>query len=396
MHLIERYALSTGSKISKPFIVKKFYPIDANKYITIQNSSGMPAKCYDYFQDVVNLILPKLNENGYKIVQIGGQEDTPIDGCIHLQGKTNINQTAYILDNSSLHLGNDSFAIHMCSSFDVPTIGLYSITLPKIAGAYWGQKNIALLPSNDHRPSFNPSETPKTINRIKIEDILYSINKLLFNSEEKFIETLYIGNRYKDTIVETTPDQVIDANFFSNHNLNIRLDYCEEITDVNLNYTLQNIANRKCSIITNKSFNLIPFLQVKSNITMVIYEVTHNSDIEFIKHLDHYGIPYVCVYDKSANSEDNLVERKFELMEYCGIQDFEKIPKNLPEGIFDKNFLFKSNKILLSKQKIYNSRACQLEDISISSTNDFVQSQQIINKNNLLEDFDFFFIAQNA
>ena len=75
MHLLETYALSTGSKIGKPFIVKKFFPVKYEKYITIQNSSGMPAKCYDYFQQVVDFLLPVLNKENIGIVQIGGKED---------------------------------------------------------------------------------------------------------------------------------------------------------------------------------------------------------------------------------------------------------------------------------------------------------------------------------
>jgi hypothetical protein len=392
MHLIERYALATGSKIGKPFIVKKFYPIDAEKYITLQNSSGMPAKCYDYFQDVINLILPKLNENGYKIVQIGGQEDTALDGCIHLQGKTTINQTAYILDNSSLHLGNDSFAIHMCSAFNVPTVGLYSVTLPEIAGAYWGDKNIGLKPSDSHKPSFNPNESPKTVNLIKIEDIVSSVNKLLFNSDDLKIKTIFTGDRYKDKIIETTADQVIDINFFANDVLNIRLDYSESLTELEFGCMLQNIANRKCSIITNKPFNCLPFVQFKNNLTMVIYEVTNSADILFIDQMDKHGIPYICIFDISSADQDMIQERKFQLMEYCGIQEFNKIPNKYPN--IENSFKFKTNRILLSNQKAYNSRSCHLEGISIDSPNDFIEISKLKNKQNLLEDLEFCLILE--
>ena len=188
MHLLDRYALATASKITKPFIVKNFFPVDAEKYITVQNSSGMPGKCYDYFQDVVNFLYDKLTENGYKIVQIGGANDSALSKVINLQGKTNINQTAYIINNSSLHLGNDSFAIHMASAFNVPTVGLYSITSPEIAGPYWDNKKINLYPNN-WRPTFNPNESPKRINEIKIEDIISACDKLLFDNNTIKLKT---------------------------------------------------------------------------------------------------------------------------------------------------------------------------------------------------------------
>jgi len=56
MHLLETYALTTGSKIKKPFILKKYFPLPFERYVTIQNSSGMPGKCYDYFQEVIDFI----------------------------------------------------------------------------------------------------------------------------------------------------------------------------------------------------------------------------------------------------------------------------------------------------------------------------------------------------
>jgi hypothetical protein len=63
MHLVETYSLSTGSKIKKPFIHKKFFPLPFEKYITIQNSSGMQGKCYDYFQEVVNFVYEDLEKS---------------------------------------------------------------------------------------------------------------------------------------------------------------------------------------------------------------------------------------------------------------------------------------------------------------------------------------------
>ncbi|MEY4342988.1 MAG: hypothetical protein RL736_784 [Pseudomonadota bacterium] len=124
MHLLEKYALNTGSKITKPFIIKKYFPVPYEKYITVQNSSGMSGKCYDYFQDVIDFLFPILEKNGYKIIQIGSKTDSSLNKVINLQGSTDINQTAFILNNSKLHIGNDSFAIHMCSAFEIPLIAL--------------------------------------------------------------------------------------------------------------------------------------------------------------------------------------------------------------------------------------------------------------------------------
>ena len=180
MHLLETYALSTGSKIGEPFILKKFFPVKYEKYITLQNSSGMPSKCYDYFQETINFLLPMLQKHGIGIVQIGGPEDYPLNNVENLQGKTNIHQTAYIINNSLLHLGNDSFAIHMASAFGVKCVGLYSITLPEIAGPFYNKKNSICLYPDSEKPSFNPNESPKRINKIKPEEVASACLKLLF------------------------------------------------------------------------------------------------------------------------------------------------------------------------------------------------------------------------
>jgi hypothetical protein len=65
--LIEAYSRNTGLEIGKPFLMEKFYPLDAEKYITIQTGSGMAAKNYDFWQEVVVQIKPILEANKIKI-----------------------------------------------------------------------------------------------------------------------------------------------------------------------------------------------------------------------------------------------------------------------------------------------------------------------------------------
>ena len=100
MHLVETYALNCGLKIDKPYIYEKFFPLDVEKFITLHPNSKYGSKCYDYWQDVVDILLPKLEKENIKILQIGVAEDKPIKGCLHAHGKANINQTAYILSKS--------------------------------------------------------------------------------------------------------------------------------------------------------------------------------------------------------------------------------------------------------------------------------------------------------
>ena len=63
MHLIERYATSCGVKIDKPYIYETFFPVNVEKYISFQPFSKYPSKNYDYWDEVVAVISPYLQQN---------------------------------------------------------------------------------------------------------------------------------------------------------------------------------------------------------------------------------------------------------------------------------------------------------------------------------------------
>jgi hypothetical protein len=362
MHLLETYALSTGSKIKKPFIIKKYFPVPFEKYITIQNSSGMSGKCYDYFQEVIDALLEKFEKNGYHIIQIGSKEDRPLKHTIGMQGQTDINQTAFILNNSKLHIGNDSFAIHMCSAFEIPLIGLYSVTSPEIAGPFWKNSNQICLTPENWSPSFNPNENPKEVNRIKVETIIKAINRLLFKeTDETMFETLFIGDRYNDSIIECFPDQFFPEEILKDQILNIRFDYKDSLTEHDYNSTLNNLRFKKCSIVTDKSFNLEPFFQFREKIPLIIYDVTTNFDSNFAKTLFSLGFKFIFLFKETENNKDILEKRKFECIDFPqGIEIIK--PPELSIDLTQKGLYYKSNKILFADGKPYLSKSAQEEN----------------------------------
>lgn len=393
MHLLETYALSTGSKIKKPFIIKKFFPIPFEKYITIQNSSGMSGKCYDYFQEVIDFIYKDLDKLGYKIVQIGSKDDKPLNNVFHLQGQTTINQTAFILENSKLHVGNDSFAIHMCSAFDVPLVGLYSVSSPEIAGPFWKNgKQICLTPKN-WKPSFNPNENPKRINEIQIEKIIESINNLLECNFENKIKTLYIGQKYHNPILEILPDQSLHQNSFPNQALNIRLDFLDrEIEHKDYQGIFNNLNIRQCCIVTNKPFAIENFIQLKNNLAIVIYDVTKEIDINFIEKLTFYGINNNCIFKIDESSPEELDKRKEQLIDFPQYIEEIKYP-NLTIDLTD-NLFYKTNKILIANNKAYYGKYGYLNNIPIEDNTE--KYQQIFNNEHINEyiknDLEYSFI----
>ena len=383
MHLLEKYALSTGSKISKPFILKKYFPLPFEKYVTIQNSSGMGGKCFDYFQDVIDFIFPILEQNGYKIIQIGSKDDAPLNKVIPLQGMTNINQTAFILDNSKLHIGNDSFAIHMCSAFNIPLIALYSVSSPQIAGPFWKNDNQICLTPDNWKPSFNPNENPKKVNEIKIEKIIEAVHQLLFNKIDTSIKTLFIGSNYINQIVEVFPNQVVPTQFFQNHVLNIRFDYKKQLDEKDYIGSLNNINSRPCTIITDKPFNIQPFIDLKDNIKHIFYNITEGIDLQFLNQLSFLGSNHSLLFYLS-NNEDILNQRKLECVDLPLniniIQKNQKLDFNI-----DENTFYKSKKIILFDNKTYISKSAQESDKPID-----INSNLLVQKISDIKNIDLF------
>jgi hypothetical protein len=373
LHLLETYALSTGSKISKPFIIKKYFPLPTNKYITIQNSSGMNGKCYDYFQDVIDFLYETLNSKGFKIIQIGSKEDKALNRVINLQGQTDINQTAFILDNSSLHIGNDSFAIHMCSAFGIPLIGLYSVSSPEIAGPFWKNSNQICLTPDNWKPSFNPNESPKRVNEIPIEKIVNAVENLLFNQTEKNINTIYLGEEYNKNLIETISNQIIPPNAFSGQTLTVRIDYkSENLDNDDYNCLFNNLNIRNCVWVTDKRINLQPFFNLKDKVQAIFYDITNEIDLDFIKEANFLGFKLSCIFHLNQN-EEILNQRKINLIDNPQSIEIIRINENINIKI-EENTYYKSNKILIANNQIFLSKTAYKENKPVINNNEpFVQ-----------------------
>jgi len=117
MHLIEAYALASGAAIEKCFINEKEINLPSKKYITFHgvNPKGKYRQ-YDYWQIVIDDLLSHPDFD-YEIVQIGEDKDLKyyrVNG--DYLGKTNFLTLAFLIKNSELHFGYDSFPVHLASA----------------------------------------------------------------------------------------------------------------------------------------------------------------------------------------------------------------------------------------------------------------------------------------
>ena len=369
MKLVESYSLNTSARIEKPFMLSHFYPLSCDKYIVLQPQGGMEAKSYSLWDEVVELIKPSLDAEGISIVQIGSEDDVPVQHCIQTQGRTTLYQTNYIIQNCLALLSVDSFSVHLASSYDIPTCALYSISPPEIAGGYWGspENKRYLFPSNI-KPSYNPNEHPKTIDTIKPERVARNILELLFEKSE-FCQrqSLFLGPRHSNSLVEVIPSYILGYSVEPSI-LNIRCDYFteEQLSNEDVYGSLfANVRNQKCTILTKHSLPISHLKALKHNIFAVMQEVDDDTSTEFLKECKKNGLR-IGAFCKNITSD-----LKFKWFEICNLQQLPVYP-GLIQTIIDNNT--NSDKILKVKtQKMlfgggnngekYNSYAAMLLDL---------------------------------
>ena len=313
MRLLDTYATNTGSKIDKPFIYTKYFPLPLEKYITLQAQTPYDSRNYSYWQEVLEIIRPYLSKENIHIIQVGTKEENPLNGIINLLGQTDLNQLGYVIENSTLHFGADSFCVHLASYFNKPIVSIYSISNPNVAGPHFGDKDKHILLKGYERignkkPSYSQVENPKSIDTIKPEEIAESILKLLNIQFLKIPETVLIGQDFNVKSFEIIPDEILDPSSIPVENPIVRMDYYfnEKALEII-------ISNKKAIIFTNKPIKKDIIEKYKNNISQLIYIIEENNDVNFVKLLKSNSVNYVLL---SFLPEEILNKSKLDYMDY--------------------------------------------------------------------------------
>lgn len=380
MKLIETYSRNASVGINhKPFLFEKYYPILENKYITLQNKSGMAAKDYSYFQEVVDLIAPVLLKNGYRIILLGKDDSPPLANVIDLRNKTSIAQSAYITKRASLHIGVDSWLCHYAAAEDVPLVSLYGSTTITNHSPYFYDSNKTIFLESDRngqKASFARDEMPRMVDRIRPEAIASSVLKLLNLPFDYPYQTALMGHFYHIKVMESSLDNVINISNLGVQNMICRLD---------INFNLQNLIGQlqicPCTIITSKEIDDQILLTFRERIQEVIVKITKDSAVNFIKSLVKARIKFRMF---SELPEDELNKQKLQLMDYGLIHPKGKDkPSEISDEDVDKgNIWYKSSKLILGRGKIYQSYYSYLSGVDIPTFDS--KPEQII-KNEHLE-----------
>ena len=391
MHLVERYALGCGAKIDKPYLYEKFFPKSIEKYITIHPYTK-PAKTYDYWQEVINLLLPVLQDEGINIIQVGGKDEARLNGCGSTAGQTNINQIGYLLKDTLLHLGVDSFPVHVSSGYGKKIVALYSTNHINNAKPYWGdpKDHILLEPDRgENKPSFSIEESPKTINTICPKKIAESVCSLLGLELNFNYDYVHIGPTFNRRLIESVPNSVVDVKVLGIDTMIVRMDY---------DFNEENLVNqmRICpvSILTNKPIRKQILIEFKERIREIIYFVEKDNDPEFISNVQDLNVRHILI---SSLNDEELSDIKLDYMDFNAVINRKSIKRQSDiedlVGRDIKKLFYKSNKFTLSEGKVFASWA----DLKVgNSVENFNEIQPVIDNDDFWQDLEYFSILEKT
>lgn len=392
-HILESYALHCGLKQKRPIVKESFYPVEAEKYITVHNSEKVPAKKYDLFTDVLNILKPTLQKEGIKIVQLGAGNDIFIDGAdINLCGKCSIRHTAYILKHALLHLGVDSAPAHIASVYDKKMVILYgNANYPSLVKPYWSSpENLIIMQSpitSKLKPSYSFNESPKLIDHIQPEKVAKSVCDLLNLKYEFNYESLYIGAHYLNRIIEGIPDQVAGINNLKINSLIMRADIL-----FNEDCLYKQLQASNCSIVTRKTLSTKILQTFSKKISEIVYIIDEMPSVEFVDYCQRLGIKIILM---SYLSEEKLIKYKRHFYEYGTIhrreipkkEDFKELKELKNNQIF-----YRSNKFILSQGRVYPSIAAYRNNLTIENIGDNLQ--EIIDEPEFWEESENFYFLK--
>ena len=366
MHIVESYATSCGAKISKPFIFEKYFPMAVDNYITLMAVSQPMAKKYDYWQEVVDLLLPKLKSRGISIVQVGNKNDMPLNGCYLTMGQASPNQMAYIISHSKLHTSVDDLSADIASSYGKKNVTLFSNSLPSQSEPYWADNsNYTKIVANlkGEKPSYAGEENPKTINTIMPSRVVEAVCDQLNIDSTLEYNYEYIGDAYPFGMMNIVPDSTISQyGIQPPPNISVRMDY-----HFNEQLLANNLSMMKCNIVTDRPINPNILLQFKSNINQLVYLIGEENEPNFAKFLMNSAIDYLLV---SEMPEDHIQKYKRNYMDYGIIVHREKLTREKADKdnkLKDKRLFFKSNKFILSNGKIFHDKASWKRDLPVNT-----------------------------
>lgn len=354
MNLAEAYALAAGQKLSKPEIRESFYPLEIQKYVTLQPFSK-EYKNYDYWIDVIEMISPALEKEDIKIVQIGAGNERRLPKCVHLNGMTNLRQSAYIIQNGLCHIGADSFGGHIASSvYNKPVVLLYSNNYVNNVKPFFGDSSNQVLLSPDfsqEKPVFTFEAYPKRINEIKPEKIASEILRLLKIDHRITRKYERLGSFYHKPVLDVIPNCVANPSVFGTDTVIFRMDLEHNIDNLLKQASVSNVV-----LVADREIDINLLKTIKPRVREIVFKLSESfCSPKYIKSVNKLGIKLVLI---SSSSDDFINSIKLDFSDYGVIhkiknKTLDEVEKEL--GVTITHYC--SSKIVVSQNKAYPSVA---------------------------------------
>lgn len=296
MQLSTAYSNTCGLKIQRPYIYELFFPFVEEDFITIDTDTNN----YDYWGDVINLILPYLNKKNISIFQLGNPNSAPLPSVNRTNGILNSSQKSFLLRKTMLHVSSNNYSSQLAASLDKEIVCLIKDER-RAAPFSWG---------NSECHDFIYPESKKFIEPERLAKIILKKLEIDFKFE---YETLFMGDKYKDgvTFVEMVPSTPVSLQSFNLQSILVRMDlnFSEQVL-------AQQLSSGKAAIYTDRKIDINILRKFSGNITDLIYEVKEENDVSFCQEVKSLGIPCNLI---SFLPEEKINSYKLDFMEIGNI-----------------------------------------------------------------------------
>mgnify|MGYP003632851636 CR=1 FL=1 len=347
MHKLESFALSCGSKISKPHIEKTFFPIVDKKFICVSQQSLSQAEDYDFIDDVIFHIKPYLDKEGIKIFEIGQSKKNQIfysKSYSHL----NVLQTSYLISNSLLYLGNLNLYTHLASYYGKPSVVPLNNQYSEIVRPYWSKEDECklLTPDTDLKPYHSAQESPKTINQLQPEEVACAVlDSLSITHSLDKIETVHTGEDYLNQIIDIIPGPFDVSGMNLDGLINLRMDKVFDLKFLSRCSSIKKFNLVSRNIIPIEYLNLL-----KDKIESISFFIDNQTEQQDINILSSIGKPLNLL----CEDVKNINEIRLKFIDYQVKIFGKKSKKDLNVKAYsDLKFISKKN--IISNGQAYNS-----------------------------------------
>ena len=138
------------------------------------------------FQEVVHAL-----RGEFTLIQLGAAEDPLLDGCVDLRGKTSMRESAAIIANSVLFLGQVGFLMHLTRAVDRPAVIIYGGREQPWQSGYSCNTNLwtdlPCSPCWRWNACHNPSER-ECMKRITVDDVVRAVHERAARADDPLAE----------------------------------------------------------------------------------------------------------------------------------------------------------------------------------------------------------------